>query len=133
MISYLICYPHVAQKILEDLGTLTFRENELNEAVQTISDLILENPDITTDEMIETLSDDVSKTLKGEIEMLKKSRRSERQVAEELKIWLQNSRIKALEADIQSKMHLFEVNGSSELWEQITALKKEIENLQESE
>ena len=39
----------------------------------------------------------------------------------------------AEEADIQSKMHLFEINGSSELWEQITALKKEIENLQESE
>ena len=133
MISYLICYPHIAQKILEDLGALTFGENDLNEAVQTISDLILENPDITTDEMIEALSDDVSKTLKGEIEMLKKSRRSERQVAEELRIWLQNSRIKALEADIQSKMKQFEANSSSELWEQITALKKEIENLQESE
>ena len=124
---------HIAQKILEDLGALTFGENDLNEAVQTISDLILENPDITTDEMIEALSDDVSKTLKGEIEMLKKSRRSERQVAEELRIWLQNSRIKALEADIQSKMKQFEANSSSELWEQITALKKEIENLQESE
>ena len=118
---------------MEDLGTLNFQENELNEAIHSISDLILENPDITTDEMIEVIPTDVSKTLKGEIEMLKKSQRSERQVAEELRIWMQNSRIKALEADIQTKMQQFEANASSELWEQITALKKEIENLQESE
>ena len=52
---------------------------------------------------------------------------------EELRIWMQNSRIKALEADIKTKMQQFEANASSELWEQITALKKEIENLQESE
>lgn len=133
MISYLICYPHIAQKILEDLGSLKFKENDLNEAIQIISDLILENPDITTDEMIETLPTDVSKTLKGEIEMLKKSQRSERQVAEELKIWMQNARVKALETDIQIKIEQFEANASSELWEQIVALKKEIENLQESE
>ncbi|MBR5129943.1 MAG: DNA primase [Alphaproteobacteria bacterium] len=133
MIAYLICYPHVAQKILEDLGALIFQENELNNAIHTISDLIFENPDITTSEMLANIPEDISQSLKGEIEMLKKSQRSERQVTEELRVWIQNSRIKALETDIQIKTKEFSENSSSELWEQIVTLKKEIENLQESE
>jgi hypothetical protein len=83
--------------------------------------------------MLANIPEDISQSLKSEIEMLKKSQRSERQVTEELRVWIQNSRIKALETDIQIKTKEFSENSSSELWEQIVALKKEIENLQESE
>ncbi len=133
MVAYLICYPKVAQKILEDLSTLTLAENVLNTALQTISDLIFDNPDITPEEIAAGLPNDVIQALTHEIEMLKKSQRSERQVAEELRIWVQNARIKALEADISAKTAQFEQNPSPQIWEQIATLKKEIENLQESE
>lgn len=133
VVSYLICFPKIAQKILEDLSTLTLSENVLNTAVQTITDLIFDNPDITPEEMQQALPEDVVQALTGEIEMLKKSGRSDKQVAEELKMWVQNARIKALEADIDAKTKQFDQNPTPEIWQQIIALKNEIENLQESE
>ena len=133
MIAYLICYPQIAQKILEDLSELNFSENILNDALRAISDLLFDNPDISETEMQNSLPSDIVNSLQSEIEMLKKSTRSDKQVIEELKLWLQNARIKALENDIVAKMNAFSQNPTEEIWQQISALKKEIENLQESE
>lgn len=133
MISYLICYPQTAQKILEDISSLNLKEQILNNALHQISDLIYENPDITGDEIEQKLSHDILHALAGEIEMLKKSHRSERQVTNELRVWLQNARIKALEADVNEKMKEYERHPSPEIWKQIFELKKDIENLKESE
>lgn len=133
MVAYLICYPQMAQKILEDISDLNFTENILNDALHAISDLIFENPDITQSQMLQMLSKDITQSLVREIEMLNKSERSDKQVLEELRIWMQNARIKALESNIHQKMQQLSENPTEHLWQQVCALKKEIEKLQESE
>ncbi len=133
IIAYLICYPQTVQKILEDLDSFNFAEKILETSLEQISQLIFENPDIKSDEMISALPQDTTQTLKCEIEMLKKSERSDRQVIKELQDWIQNARIKALENEIDTKTQQYMSTGNPEIWGQITLLKQEIENLKESE
>ena len=65
--SYLRLFVNREQMLDKIIKTANSSSNtkELTFEIGSNSDLILENPDITTDEMIEALSDDVSKTLNG--------------------------------------------------------------------
>ena len=133
IIAYLICYPQTVQKILEDLDCFNFAEKILASALEQISSLIFENPDIQSDELVSALPQDITETLKSEIEMLKKSERSDRQIIEELHDWIQNARIKVLEGEIDLKTKQYMATGDPEIWGQITVLKQEIQNLKETE
>lgn len=133
LMAYLICYPKIAQRLLEDISNLIFMESALDEALREIVELILESPDMDASALEQKTTLETIGLLKAEIEMLKKSKRSDKQVSDELHAWLQNARIKAIENDLTSKMVEYGQNPSSELWTKIITLKKEIEKLQEIE
>lgn len=133
LLAYLICYPHISQRILEDLTDLKLLEASLNDALHEIMDIIFDSPDITHEQMTQKVSDDTLFVLSAEIEMLKKSHRSEKQVSEELSQWISNARVKAIEADIAAEMQSYAAHPSAETWTKIVTLRKEIEKLQEND
>lgn len=133
LLAYLVCYPHIAQRILEDLGTLTFAEQALNDALHELMDIIFDDPDILADSMITRTPDEINQLISAEMEMLKKSHRSDKQVSDELHAWVQNARIKAAGADLKALEEQNTQNPTPELWTKIITLKKEIEKLKEVE
>lgn len=133
LLAYLLCYPQIAQRILEDMATLIFAEEALNTAFHELTDIIFEEPDILPEKIEQRADTETIRLVASEMEMLKKSKRSDKQVSDELHAWVQNARIKAAQADLHTKMLAYGENPTSELWTKIMTLKKEIEKLQEIE
>lgn len=133
LLAYLVTYPHISQKILEDISVLNFAQKSLDDALQELTSIILDLPEITPEEMQTKISDDVRILLSSELEMLKKSNRSEKQVMNELLEWIQGARIKAIKRDIAALTKEYLEQPEPQTWTKITELKKEIEYLSESE
>ena len=132
LLAYLICYPHIAQNFIEDIGDLNLSENALQEMFLKAINLLIENPDITPEQIQTDVLEDKPETL-PEIEMLQKSNRNPIDVQNELEKWIQAFRFKALQNEKEAKLQEFTQNPTSELWNQIVNLKKEIEKLSTSE
>lgn len=133
LLAYLVTYPHISQKILEDISVLNFAQKALDDALQELTAIILDKPEIMHDEMKKCISEDTKILLSAELEMLQKSNRSEKQVMNELLEWIQSARIKAIERDIAALTKEYFEHPLPQTWTKITELKKEIENLSESE
>lgn len=133
LLAYLVIYPHISQKILEDISLLNFAEPAVNDTLQELIQILLDDPEITKEMLQKKLSDESMRLLTAEIDMLEKSHRSERQVLNELSIWIQSARIQAIEREIDLLKQDYFVSPKPETWTKITELKKEIENLSESE
>ncbi len=132
ILAYLICYPHIAQNIIEDIADLRLGDNFMQEMLSQTIEALINNPDITTDILKDMLFSDKNKIF-PEIEMLQKSSRSDIDVQNELNKWIQTLRLKALTSEKEKKLQEFSQNATSELWNEITELKKEIEKLSTSE
>lgn len=133
LLAYLVTYPQISQKILEDISVLNFAQKSLDDALQELTGIILDNPEIIHEEMLKEISHDTQVLLSSELEMLQKSNRSEKQVINELHDWIQSARIKAIERDIAALTKEYFEQPDPQTWTKITELKKEIENLRESE
>lgn len=133
LLAYLVTYPQISQKILEDISVLNFAQRSLDDALQELTGIILDNPEIMHKEMLKEISHDTQVLLSAELEMLQKSNRSEKQVINELHEWIQSARIKAIERDIAALTKEYFEQPDPQTWTKITELKKEIENLRESE
>lgn len=132
LLAYLICFPKVVQNVLEDLANLELGEASLQHILQEATDCLINNPDMTSEELINAVLPEGSKTI-PEIEMLQKSNRTEEDVRIELSKWIQALQLKALQAEHEAKLHEFSQNPTAELWENIAKIKKEIENLSTSD
>ena len=128
LLAYLICYPQVAQNVLESLADIQIKEAQTQELLTKTIDLLIQNPDITGEELRQFLNEN-NATLPTEVEMLQKSNRSETEVAKELDKWIQTMRLQSLNIEKTEKLKAFAINQTSELWEEITLLKAEIEKL----
>ncbi len=128
LLAYLICYPQVAQNMIEDIAELHLSDIAMQEMLSQTIDVLINNPDITSQEIKENVINNQTGIF-PEIEMLEKSDRTEVDVQTELNKWIHALRIKALETEKDKKLQEFAQKGTAELWTEITELKKEIEKL----
>lgn len=129
LLAYLICYPQVAQNIIENLADIQIQEKQTQTLLTQIIDLLIQNPDISSEEIKNILAEQNESFLPPEIEMLQKSGRTEPEVIRELDKWIQTMRLQSLNNEKVEKLKEFAQNPTSELWEEITLLKQEIEKL----
>ena len=129
LLAYLICYPQVAQNIIENLADIQIQEKQTQALLTQIIDLLIQNPDISSEEIKNILAEQNESFLPPEIEMLQKSGRTEPEVIRELDKWIQTMRLQSLNNEKVEKLKEFAQNPTSELWEEITLLKQEIEKL----
>lgn len=129
LLAYLICYPQVAQNILENLADIQIQEKQTQALLMQIIDLLIQNPEISSSEIQNILTEQNESFLPPEIEMLQKSGRTETDVAHELNKWMQTMRLQSLNHEKQEKLQEFSKNPTTELWEEISLLKQEIEKL----
>ena len=132
LLAYLICYPQTAQNFIEDISDLNLTENVMQSMFSKTINLLIENPNITSEQIQKSVLQDKPETF-PEIEMLQKSNRNQIDVQNELEKWIQAFRFKALQNEKEIKLQEFTQNPTSELWNQIVNLKKEIEKLSTSE
>lgn len=128
LLAYLICYPQVAQNVLEEMAVLQLREASMQNLLHQAIELLIETPDITSATLREKLLEGQSLII-PEIEMLEKSNRSEPDVQIELNKWIQSLRLKSLQAEKEEKLKQFALSPTPELWAEITTLKEETERL----
>ena len=129
LLAYLICYPQVAQNILENLADIQIQEKQTQALLTQIIDLLIQNPEISSSEIQNILTEQNESFLPPEIEMLQKSGRTETDVSYELNKWMQTMRLQSLNHEKQEKLQEFSKNPTTELWEEISLLKQEIEKL----
>ncbi len=128
ILAYLICYPHIAQNLIEDIVDLRLGDQFMQEMLNQTVETLIANPEVTTTELKEKLFNDNNKIF-PEIEMLQKSNRNDMDVQIELNKWIQTLRLKAMTTEKDMKLQEFSINPTAELWQNICELKKEIEKL----
>ena len=132
LLAYLICFPQIAQNVIEDMAGLQLGESSLQQMFTQTINCLINNPDITSTELKNNILTDQSLVI-PEIEMLQKSNRNEADVRIELDKWIQILRLKALHSEKESKLQAFSTNPTEELWKNIKELEKEIEKLSTSD
>ena len=133
LLAYLICYPHIAQNMLETMTDIQLNEAQTQEQLSQIIELLIENPDYSSEQIKDVVFIQKDIPLPAEVEMLQKSNRSDIEVEKELNKWLQTLRLQSLIAEKDEKLKAFAQNSTMELWQEINSLKKEIEKLSTSE
>lgn len=133
LLSYFICYPLVASEFLEEIAVFHLPDKILNDIFQKIIEYLMKNPEFDEKTLESILNTDEQIILAAEIEMLRRANKQTSEVITDLKRMILQSRIQFIQTDIIQKTASYMENPSSELWETIKELKKEIENLSESE
>lgn len=133
LLAYLICYPTASISFLEEIAVFQLPDRILNDIFQNIIAYLMENPDTFKDSLDDVLNQEEKRILAAEIEMLKRANKQIPEVTADLKRMILQSRIQSIQTDINQKTASYMENPSSELWETIKELKKEIEKLSESE
>ena len=131
LLSYLICYPHLAQFFLEEISSMRPQEKDLDNLLNQILETLLEKPETTSLELQETIPEELKNQLLPEIEMLKKSNRTDSDVRAELQQFLQALRLKALHREKQLKTQSYLADHNPETYHQIKYIEEEIEKLSE--
>ena len=122
MAAYCLIYPQIAAPFLEKLNDFVFPEQELNDLFQKIASLIWGNQNITGDELVARFSPEEIHPIQTEFEMLKRARRADADILQEMSQNITESKISVIEHE----------KSQEKDWDKIKELNKEIENLQKS-
>ena len=132
-LAYLILYPQTAESLLDEIASMPLPDKILENILQQTTSLILETPDIDTDQLLKKLNQDTADILSSEFEMIKKSGQHPHEIPKILSQIIRESKRQILQNEITEKTNSYFNNPNPEIWENIKVLKKEIEKLQESE
>ena len=132
-LAYLILYPQTAESLLDEIASMPLPDKILENILQQTTSLILETPDIDTDQLLKKLNQDTADILSSEFEMIKKSGQHPHEIPNILSQIIRESKRQILQNEITEKTNSYFNNPNPEIWENIKVLKKEIEKLQESE
>ena len=132
MVAYLVLYPNAAEPVLDDIIATRFADKGMTDLLQDISSLILEHTG-EGDSMLHYLAPEQRQLLDAELEMIQKSDRSATEIQAILEQMLREYHGRALQAEIDQKVKDYNEQPNSETWEQIKALKEEIERLKKEE
>ena len=133
LLAYLICYPKTCEKMIEEIGALHFPNVSLSQMAEQVITEILNNPTISSTDLQNALEPTDLSLLKDELEMLKKSHRSELEIIRELRERISDSKIHALKAEIQVQTEIYSQEPTAEKWAQILSLKESLKTEMEKQ
>ena len=133
LLSYLLCYPKIAQNFVEEIGAITLHENQLQSIKELVLETLFESPEISSNELQQVVFDSFEGVYLPEIEMLKKADKPIEEVMQDITHWLHIYQIRALEDECQNKVMLFNETGNEALWSEIQAIRQELMALKNPE
>lgn len=133
VLAYALTYPEIAESMIEDITAMRLPDRVLSAILEHLTSALLAQSDLTATELKERLGAEAQTTLAAELEMIHKSNKKPDEIQEILTHMIRESRRQILQAEIAQKTEEYFKNPDPRVWESIKDLKKEIENLTESE
>jgi DNA primase len=135
LIAYMISYPELAIKWIEEIISFSFENENLENIIATTSELIIENPDITKQEILDELSQKQKEFLSQELSIIKNREKRTISISTEeeefmARIYNLRQKILTLEIDTLAQEISKEDNhNQKDLWNRYKALVEERQKL----
>lgn len=126
LLSYLLCYPHIAQNFIEEIASVNLNEPMLQNIKEKLLERLFENPDINQEELEEAVFEDFDGLKLPEIEMLKKADKTQEEINNDILHWLHIYQIRSLQEECQNKVKEYNQTGNETLWREIQQIKQEL-------
>ena len=126
LLSYLLCYPHIAQNFIEEIASVNLNEPMLQNIKEKLLERLFENPDIHQEELEEAVFEDFDGLKLPEIEMLKKADKTQEEINNDILHWLHIYQIRSLQEECQNKVKEYNQTGNETLWREIQQIKQEL-------
>lgn len=133
LLAYLICYPKTCEKMIEEIGALHFPNASLAAMADQLVTEILNNPNMSREELQNTLEAEDFSLVKDEVEMLQKSNRTDMEIMRELRQRISDSKIHALKEEIQAQTEAYSQEPTAEKWSEILSLKETLKTEMEKQ
>ena len=126
LLSYLLCYPSIAQNFIEEIASVNLHEPMLQNIKEKLLEKLFENPDIKQEELEQGVFDDFNGLKLPEIEMLKKADKTHEEITQDILNWLHIYQIRSLEEECQDKVEEYNQTGDETVWKEIQQIKQEL-------
>lgn len=133
LLSYLLCYPNYAQNFIEEIASIHLQDKALQSTKEKLLEHLFENPNISAQDLEQLIFEDSNDLKLPEMEMLKKSNKSQEDVYHDIRHWLHIYQIRSLEEECNNKVIQYNETGDSSLWQDIQNIKNELATLKNQE
>ena len=133
LLSYLLCYPNYAQNFIEEIASIHLQDKALQSTKEKLLEHLFENPNISAQDLEQLIFEDSNDLKLPEMEMLKKSNKSQEDVYHDIRHWLHIYQIRSLEEECNNKVMQYNETGDSSLWQDIQNIKNELITLKNQE
>ncbi len=133
LLSYLLCYPKIAQNFVEEIGAIQLYETQLQNIKELVLEKLFDDPEMQADTLQQLVFDSFEGVHLPEIEMLKKADKPIEEVMQDITHWIHIYQIRGLEQERQNKIALFNDTGNEALWGEIQAISQELLALKNQE
>ena len=133
LLSYLLCYPNYAQNFIEEIASIHLQDKALQSTKEKLLEHLFENPNISAQDLEQLIFEDSNDLKLPEMEMLKKSNKSQEDVYHDIRHWLHIYQIRSLEEECNNKVMQYNETGDSSLWQDIQNIKNELATLKNQE
>ncbi len=133
IIAYMVYYPDIMSKWIEKIS-FPNSSPVLKKAVEIITSALLENPDITRDELKEKLSSDIKNCLESDFEILDRTLKLPKEIDEQMHEHFSMMELKNIENEIKEtakELAPYLNEPPPELWEKYCALIEQKQKLTE--
>lgn len=118
---------------METIAAIRLPDRVLGDILGQIARVFLENSDVSPEALQDALSEESRRVLSAELEMIRKKNLPAGDIQGVLQQIIRDTHRRLLQNEIDQKTDQYFQNPDAEVWENIKSLKKEIENLTESE
>jgi len=133
LLAYVLTFPQAAESLWDEILEIPVSDRALKSLLNDIAQYLMEDADISSEDLKNRLGSDRLYPLKAELEMVRQSKREAFDIPPLLKGMIRESKKQILQAEIQEKTEKYFQNPTPEVWENIKVLKKEIEKLCDNE
>ena len=134
LLAYILVYPQICADFSEEIMQyFHFSNSVLQMAFETIMAELMEQTDLTTQELWRLLGEEQHNLLNSSIQQLKKKAASEDEVKKSVKQLVFAAKRRAMKAEIDRKNEEYLATEDSRLKEELVALQEEMKKLNEDE
>ena len=134
LLAYIICYPSLCADVSEEIMQyFRFSNSILQMAFDKVMTEILENPDVSTDDLWQLLGSEQHALLETGVQHLKKRTDSNENVQNAIRKLISSAKLRALRDEIDRKNEEYLKTENPEIKAELLALNEEMKKLKENE
>ena len=134
LLSYILCYPSLCANFSEEIMQyFHFSNIALQMAFETIMTELLENPEITEEDLWQLLGTEQKNFLKNSVQQLKKTSPIDEEIQQSIQQLIRGAKMRNLKEEINRKLEEYLKTENPEIQAELALLKKEMEKLREDE